>query len=59
MQAFLVYNQALCCYKLKQYSEALKYNSTIIESALREHPELNIGTWVNNLILEKFNSRDI
>lgn len=42
-QAELQYNIALCCYKLKQYSQALKHLAEIIERGVREHPELGVG----------------
>lgn len=38
------YNLALCCYKAKQYGQALKFLAEIIEQALREHPELGVGS---------------
>ncbi|CAJ1075594.1 tetratricopeptide repeat protein 30A-like isoform X3 [Xyrichtys novacula] len=39
----LSYNIALCYYSLKNYSQALKYISDIIERGIREHPELSVG----------------
>lgn len=43
LQSELQYNLALCCYKLKQYSLALKHLAEIVEKGVREHPELGIG----------------
>jgi tetratricopeptide repeat protein 30 len=43
LQPELQYNLALCCYKLKQYSQALKHLAEIVEKGVREHPELGIG----------------
>jgi len=40
----LVYNVALCHYKLKQYGPSLKHIGEIIERGIREHPELSIGS---------------
>jgi hypothetical protein len=42
-QAELQYNMALCCYKLKQYSQALKHLAEIVERGVWEHPELGVG----------------
>lgn len=39
----LQYNLALCCYQLKQYSQALKHLAEIVEKGVREHPELSVG----------------
>ena len=39
----LLYNVALCEYKMKMYPECLKHVSEIIEKGIREHPELCIG----------------
>lgn len=39
----LSYNIALCYYSLKNYAQALKYISEIIDRGIREHPELNVG----------------
>ncbi|CAL1587596.1 unnamed protein product [Knipowitschia caucasica] len=39
----LSYNIALCYYSLKNYAQALKYISEIIERGIREHPELSVG----------------
>ncbi|XP_028966345.1 tetratricopeptide repeat protein 30A [Galendromus occidentalis] len=41
--AQLYYAAALCCYKLKQYPQALKHIADIIERGIREHPELSVG----------------
>lgn len=46
LQAELQYNIALCCYKLKQYSQALKHLAEIVERGVREHPELGVGRCV-------------
>lgn len=43
MQAELQYNIALCCFKLKQYSQALKHLAEVVEKGVREHPELGVG----------------
>jgi tetratricopeptide repeat protein 30 len=48
LQPELQYNLALCCYKLKQYSQALKHLAEIVEKGVREHPELGIGRWAEN-----------
>ena len=34
---------ALCRYRLKQYSEAIKRLAEIIERGIREHPDLSVG----------------
>ncbi|KAK7938726.1 hypothetical protein WMY93_002052 [Mugilogobius chulae] len=39
----LSYNLALCYYSLKNYNQAVKYISEIIERGIREHPELSVG----------------
>ncbi|XP_041830470.1 tetratricopeptide repeat protein 30A [Melanotaenia boesemani] len=39
----LSYNIALTYYSLKNYDQALKYISEIIEQGIKEHPELSIG----------------
>lgn len=39
----LSYNIALCYYSLKNYNQASKYISEIIERGIREHPELSVG----------------
>ena len=43
LQAELQYNIALCCFKLKQYSQALKHLAEIVDKGVREHPELGVG----------------
>eukprot|EP00879_Flechtneria_rotunda_P021336 GHRR01022486.1.p1 GENE.GHRR01022486.1~~GHRR01022486.1.p1 ORF type:complete len:564 (+),score=204.45 GHRR01022486.1:745-2436(+) len=43
-QPELQYNLALCCYKLKQYSQALKHLAEIVDRGVREHPELGVGS---------------
>lgn len=42
-QPDLQYNIALCHYKTKQYAQALKLITEIIERGVREHPELSVG----------------
>ena len=37
------YCLALCHYKMRQYSSALKYISEVIERGIKDHPELSIG----------------
>ncbi|EEB17293.1 conserved hypothetical protein [Pediculus humanus corporis] len=39
----LSYNIALCYYKLKEYTPALKHIGDIIERGIRDHPELSVG----------------
>lgn len=39
----LQYNLALCCYKLRQYSQALKHLAEVVEAGVRQHPELSVG----------------
>nr|CAG4650016.1 EOG090X0302 [Sida crystallina] len=39
----LLYNVALCHYKMKEYAPAIKYIADIIERGIREHPELSVG----------------
>ncbi|KAM4530923.1 intraflagellar transport protein 70A [Odontesthes bonariensis] len=39
----LCYNIALTYYSMKNYPQALKYVSKIIEQGIREHPELSVG----------------
>lgn len=39
----LLYNVALCQYKMKKLPESLKYVAEIIEKGIREHPELSVG----------------
>ncbi|WIA22247.1 hypothetical protein OEZ85_004572 [Tetradesmus obliquus] len=48
-QPELQYNLALCCYKLKQYSQALKHLAEIVEKGVREHPELGIGSQLDGM----------
>ncbi|KXZ54715.1 hypothetical protein GPECTOR_4g783 [Gonium pectorale] len=43
-QPELLYNIALCYYKTKQFGPALKHLAEIIEKAVREHPELSVGS---------------
>lgn len=42
-QPALSYNMAVCFYSMKNYSQALKHISEIIERGIREHPELSVG----------------
>lgn len=42
-QSELQYNIVLCHYKTKQYGQALKYLSDIIERGVRDHPEMSVG----------------
>ncbi|XP_075221413.1 tetratricopeptide repeat domain 30 isoform X2 [Lycorma delicatula] len=39
----LSYNVALCYYRLKEYTAALKHIGDIIERGIREYPELSVG----------------
>lgn len=41
--AHLQYNVALCYYRLKEYSMAMKYINNIVERGIRDHPELGVG----------------
>lgn len=43
-QADLACNVALCHYKQKQYGQALKQLSDVIERGVRDHPELSVGS---------------
>jgi hypothetical protein len=43
-QPSLAYNIALCHYRMKQYTQARKNIIEIIEKAIREHPELGVGS---------------
>ncbi|KAF0983617.1 hypothetical protein FDP41_010682 [Naegleria fowleri] len=43
-QPHIAYNIALCYYRMKQYTPALKYMQDIIERGIREHPELSVGS---------------
>eukprot|EP00775_Hariotina_reticulata_P014290 gene14290-17_t len=45
----LQYNIALCCYQLKQYSQALKHLAGIVEKGVREHPELSVGSQLDGV----------
>jgi tetratricopeptide repeat protein 30 len=40
----LAYNVALCHYELGQYGAALRHVSDVIETGVREHPELSVGS---------------
>nr|CAG4643078.1 EOG090X0302 [Ilyocryptus agilis] len=39
----LLYNVAICHYKLKEYAPAIKCIADIIERGIRDHPELSVG----------------
>lgn len=41
--AHLHYNIALCYFKLKEYPQALKHITLVIERGIRDHPELAVG----------------
>ncbi|XP_045514690.1 tetratricopeptide repeat protein 30A isoform X1 [Pieris brassicae] len=41
--AHLHYNVALCYFKLKEYPQALKHITLVIEKGIRDHPELSVG----------------
>lgn len=41
--AHLHYNVALCYFKLKEYPQALKHITLVIERGIRDHPELAVG----------------
>mmetsp|Transcript_8897 Transcript_8897/g.15421 ORF Transcript_8897/g.15421 Transcript_8897/m.15421 type:complete len:646 (-) Transcript_8897:521-2458(-) len=45
----LLYNTALCHYKSKQHTAALKHLADIIERGVREHPELSVGSNSDNM----------
>lgn len=40
----LLYNIALCHYRLKHYDKCMQFIAEIIERGTREHPELGVGT---------------
>jgi tetratricopeptide repeat protein 30 len=40
----LAYNVALCHYELGQYGAALRHVTDVIETGVREHPELSVGS---------------
>lgn len=44
----MMYNMALCHYKLKRYADAMKLCNDIIEKGVREHPELSVGSSAGN-----------
>ena len=48
----LQYNLALCCFKSKQYSQALKHVAEIVEKGVREHPELGVGRQVMGMFFK-------
>ena len=39
----LLYNVAICHYKMKEYAPAIKSIADIIERGIRDHPELSVG----------------
>lgn len=41
--AHLHYNIALCYFRLKEYPQALKHITLVIERGIRDHPELAVG----------------
>ncbi|XP_034839921.1 intraflagellar transport protein 70A isoform X2 [Maniola hyperantus] len=41
--AHLHYNVALCYFRLKEYPQALKHITLVIEKGIRDHPELAVG----------------
>ncbi|OWR43126.1 intraflagellar transport protein 70A [Danaus plexippus] len=41
--AHLHYNVALCYFRLKEYPQALKHITLVIEKGIRDHPELGVG----------------
>eukprot|EP00771_Trimastix_marina_P002712 gnl/Trimastix_PCT/3867.p1 GENE.gnl/Trimastix_PCT/3867~~gnl/Trimastix_PCT/3867.p1 ORF type:complete len:600 (+),score=237.63 gnl/Trimastix_PCT/3867:171-1802(+) len=43
-QADLAYNVALCHYRMKQYTTALRHIADIIDRGVQEHPELSVGS---------------
>ncbi|MCO5574756.1 hypothetical protein L7F22_028546 [Adiantum nelumboides] len=50
-QADLAYNKALCLYFLKQYVEALKVLSEIIDHGVQDYPELSVGSQMEGMEL--------
>ncbi|VVC98628.1 unnamed protein product [Leptidea sinapis] len=44
----LHYNIALCYFKLKEYPQALKHITLVIEKGIRDHPELSVGMQAEN-----------
>ncbi|XP_045491836.1 tetratricopeptide repeat protein 30A [Colias croceus] len=46
--AHLHYNVALCYFKLKEYPQALKHITLVIERGIRDHPELSVGMQAEN-----------
>uniref|UniRef100_A0A915DKY2 Tetratricopeptide repeat protein 30 n=1 Tax=Ditylenchus dipsaci TaxID=166011 RepID=A0A915DKY2_9BILA len=42
-QSDLTYDLALCHYQLKEYQQALKYISEIVDRGVKDYPELNVG----------------
>lgn len=43
-QADLAYNVALCYYREKQFGQALRAISEIVDKGIRNHPELSVGS---------------
>jgi tetratricopeptide repeat protein 30 len=48
-QPDLLYNTALCFYKLNNYAGAQKDIAEIVQQGVTEHPELSVGSNVNDL----------
>lgn len=48
-QADLAYGIALCYYRMKQYGLSLKHLAEIVDSGVREHPELSVGSYGDTL----------
>jgi tetratricopeptide repeat protein 30 len=40
----IMYNVALCHFKKKDYTQAMKVMQEIIEKGIKEHPELSVGS---------------
>jgi len=48
-RADFAYGIALFYYRMKQYDPALKHLAEIVESGVREHPELSVGSYGDTL----------
>ncbi|KAG0559993.1 hypothetical protein M758_10G140700 [Ceratodon purpureus] len=48
-QPDLTYMRALCMFRLKQYSQALKALTEIFEYGVKEYPELGVGSYVEGM----------
>lgn len=48
----LLYNVALCHFKMAEYAPAIKYIADIIERGIREHPELSVGMATEVLVIQ-------